>query len=110
MTLTEYQEKAARTINQELEDAEVFYHGLFGLVSEVGEMAGIIQKQFQGHDMDWDHFIGEMGDALWMLAELCTAIGVDMDAVAERNIDKLLKRYPKGFDPERSKNRAELDV
>ncbi len=30
--------------------------------------------------------------------------------IAQMNIDKLWKRYPDGFDPERSINRAEDDV
>lgn len=107
MTLSEYQERAARTMNPELDDNECFYHGLFGLVSEVGEMTGIIQKNYQGHDMDGDHFVDEMGDVLWMIAEICTAIGVSLDEVAERNIEKLMKRYPEGFDPERSLHREE---
>jgi len=30
-----------------------------------------------------------------------------MDDIAPRNIDKLRKRYPEGFDTERSRNRTE---
>lgn len=42
--------------------------------------------------------------ALTMLAEL---IGSTIGQAAQNNIEKLRKRYPDGFDPERSMNRAE---
>ena len=108
MTLNEYQVKAARTMNKEINGGDTFMHGLFGIVSEIGEITGIIQKYYQGHKIDWDHFIEEMGDALWMLAEICTSIGADLEDVAERNIKKLLERYPDGFDPNRSIFREEV--
>lgn len=38
---------------------------------------------------------------------LAYTIDVDIEDVAEANIQKLNKRYPEGFDPERSKNRGE---
>ena len=42
---------------------------------------------------------------LWYLAEIADALGVTLEDIARRNIDKLRKRYPDGFDPERSINR-----
>jgi hypothetical protein len=33
--------------------------------------------------------------------------GLSLDDIAQRNIDKLRRRYPEGFDPERSRNRTE---
>lgn len=41
------------------------------------------------------------------LMEMCKKINTTIDEVAERNIAKLKKRYPDGFDPERSMNRPE---
>ena len=49
--------------------------------------------------------IYEVGDLLWGIAEYCTAKGWSMDVVAERNIEKLRKRYPEGFDAKRSVHR-----
>lgn len=37
----------------------------------------------------------------------CCILGTTIDHVMERNIEKLRKRYPDGFDPERSMNRPE---
>lgn len=42
-----------------------------------------------------------------MLCEMCKRLNTTIDHVMERNIEKLRKRYPDGFDPERSMNRPE---
>lgn len=42
-----------------------------------------------------------------ILRGLCTRIGTTIEHVQEVNIEKLRKRYPDGFDPERSMNRPE---
>lgn len=41
------------------------------------------------------------------LLRLCDLIGTTIDEVADANIEKLKKRYPDGFDPERSIHRPE---
>ena len=51
-----------------------------------------------------------MGDLLWFVAELCTAIGCDMESVMETNIKKLKERYPEGFEEEKSLHRKEGDI
>ena len=79
-----------------------------GLNGEAGECIDILKKHFyQGHDLDVDKLIDELGDVLWYIAEACTGIGVTMEEVAKRNIEKLKKRYPNGFETERSINRNE---
>lgn len=42
-----------------------------------------------------------------LLEHLCGLVDTTIDHVAETNIAKLRKRYPDGFDPERSMNRPE---
>lgn len=85
-------------------------HAVFGLCSESGEVAGIYQKQFQGHDIDEEHVKKELGDCLWMIAELCTAYDWNLEEIMKLNIQKLKERYPDGFDPERSLHRANGDI
>ena len=81
---------------------------LLGLAGEVGELCDHYKKYMhQGHDIDYNHMAEEAGDVLWYLAEIADALGVTLEDIARRNIDKLLKRYPDGFDPERSRNREE---
>ena len=107
MTLNEYQKLAARTINGKLSREQQREHALFGLPAEVGEITGLYQKQLQGHPIDPDAVKKEIGDVMWMVAELCTSLGMEMDEVGEANIDKLRKRYPEGFSEERSLHRTE---
>lgn len=70
---------------------------VFGLTSEAGEVAGIMQKVYQGHPFDKEHLKKELGDCLWMIAEACFALDFSMDEVMQLNIDKLKARYPEGL-------------
>ena len=113
MTGNEYQQLAMRTTKDEwrgkmLWDQKI--HAIMGLNSEAGEVAGIIQKTYQGHDMDIPHIIKELGDTMWFIAECCDAFGISLDEVMETNIDKLRARYPDGFDAEHSLHRAKGDI
>ena len=73
MTGNEYQELAARTINQGLTFEEQKFHALHGMVGEIGEIHSIYQKMYQGHAFEVDHVKKEFGDLLWFIAEYCTA-------------------------------------
>lgn len=108
--LTEYQQDAARTINPGLANPDIIRHGVFGLTSEAGEVAGIFQKQLQGHPFEVDHLVKELGDCLWMIAEIATAYGLDMGEIARQNISKLRERYPARFDEWHSMHRRKGDI
>lgn len=110
MTGSEYQLQAARTINLTLADWEIRNHALFGMSSEVGELHGIYQKNFQGHKPTEEHLKKEVGDLLWFIAEYCTIMGWCLSDIMQLNIDKLKARYPDGFDTERSTHRKEGDI
>lgn len=105
MTFNEYQDLARRTQNRELTPGERIMHALHGLASEVGEIHGIWQKIYQGHPFNQADVIDEAGDLCWFLAELCDCLQVNMDEVATQNIDKLRKRYPRGFSEYRNLHR-----
>ena len=107
MTFDEYQELARRTQNKDLSVRQRTEHALFEMASEIGEIHAFFQKEYQGHDIDEEKLEDEVGDLLWGIAELCDVYGWSMVDVAMRNIDKLRKRYPDGFDPERSVHRNE---
>ena len=110
MTGNEYQRLAARTINLGLTSEGQRMHALHGIAAEVGELHGIYQKIYQGHEFNPEHAKKEVGDILWMLAEYCTANGWSLDDIMQLNIDKLRVRYPEGFDVEHSLHRKEGDV
>lgn len=107
LALTDYQRMARRTAGAKGK-SDKMEEALFGLAGEVGELCDHYKKYMhQGHDIDYDHMAEEAGDVLWYLAEIADALDVTLEDIARRNIDKLLKRYPDGFDPERSRNREE---
>lgn len=111
MSPNEYQKLAMRTcsIPYDRKD-DMVRHGVFGLCSEAGEVSGIFQKEYQGHSIDPEHLKKELGDCLWMIAEICEAYGFTIEDVMQLNIDKLKARYPEGFDTEHSLHRAEGDI
>lgn len=83
-------------------------NGALGLTGEAGEVADIIKKYiFHGHKLDRDEIVKELGDVLWYVALLCETIGVSIEDVMTKNIDKLKNRYLDGFSVKASLNREE---
>lgn len=110
MTLNEYQAAAMRTAKKQDARSELL-EAILGIVGEGGELADVYKKvRFQGHTEDTEHAVKELGDVLWYIAEAAEALGVSLQMVAERNIEKLRARYPDGFDPNKSVNRKEGDI
>ena len=110
MTGSEYQKLASRTINNDLTKKGQEKHALHGLVGEIGELHSLYQKVYQGHSFDGHHAMSELSDMMWFIAEYCTAMGWNLDDVMQYNIDKLIARYPDGFEADKSLHRAEGDI
>ena len=108
MTLNEYQQLAMVTLNPALDKKDVLINGVMGLCGEAGEAIDIVKRHLaQGHDLNREELIKELGDVAWYLAETAYALGVPLEEVCQRNIDKLKARYPDGFSAEKSINRVE---
>ncbi|MBQ7397712.1 MAG: nucleoside triphosphate pyrophosphohydrolase family protein [Clostridia bacterium] len=108
MTINEYQRLAMTTLNPNLDKKDVLINGVMGLCGEAGEAIDIVKQHLaQGHELDREKLIGELGDIAWYLAETATVLDVDLEEVLTRNIEKLKRRYPEGFDSARSLNRKE---
>lgn len=108
MTINEYQQLAQRTSNNALTQEEHLINGALGLCGEAGEVADLIKKTtMQGHALDRARICEELGDVCWYLAETATALGESLESIMTANIAKLRRRYPEGFDAERSRNREE---
>ena len=106
MTINEYQELAMKTLNPELDKKDVLINGVMGLCGESGEVIDIVKKHLaQGHELDKEKIIKELGDVAWYMAEIATVLDVELEDVFVQNIEKLKKRYPKGFSVENSLNR-----
>lgn len=108
MQLNEYQILAMTTLNKDLSQKEVLINSVMGLCGESGEAIDIVKKWLaQGHDLDKEHLAKELGDIAWYLAEAATALDMSLEDICQANIDKLKKRYPQGFDSQRSLTREE---
>ena len=108
MTVNEYQQNAVRTLNKDLTQTQMLQNGVMGLCGEAGETIDIVKKHlFHGHELNRQRLIEELGDVAWYLAETAYALGVELDEVLSLNIEKLRRRYPEGFDSERSIHREE---
>lgn len=108
MTIHEYQTLAMKTLNPALSKKDVLINGVMGLCGESGEAIDIVKKHLaQGHSLDREKLIKELGDVAWYLAETAYALDVSLEDVLLQNIEKLKKRYPNGFDSEKSLHRQE---
>lgn len=107
MNFDEYQKLALRTSNLTSGTLRLAYLGL-GLTGEAGEVVEHIKKHVgHGHDLNVDAVAKELGDVLWYVAVMADALGLTLEDVAARNIEKLRKRYPCGFSREASQNRED---
>ena len=108
MTINEYQMLAMRTLNPALDKKDVLINGVMGLCGESGEAIDLVKKHLhQGHPLDKEGIVKELGDIAWYLAETAYALDVDLERVLQGNIDKLKRRYPEGFGVDQSINRTE---
>ena len=130
MTGNEYQKLASRTNDGlasnrlwgKLEQLDFFDSGrasdiggvinaCLGLSGEVGELTDMVKKWvFHEKTLDETHLKKELGDVMWYVAMMCQSIGWELDDVLQMNIDKLIARYPEGFDVVKANNRQEGDV
>lgn len=87
------------------------FNACLGLSGEVGEFNDMIKKWvFHEKELDLEHAKKEAGDVCWYLAMLCESFGWALDDIMQTNIDKLIRRYPDGFDAYLANNRREDDV
>jgi NTP pyrophosphatase (non-canonical NTP hydrolase) len=108
LTPAAYQQLAMRTASPFGNQRDQLIAAALGLNGEAGEVADIIKKYcFHNHMLDTDHLIAELGDVLWYVALACQALDITMDTVMRKNIAKLARRYPEGFDADRSIHREE---
>ena len=86
--------------------------GLMGLCGESGESIDILKKHlYQGHELNREHLVNELGDVAWYLALSADALGYSLEEILKKNLEKLARRYPDGqFDAEKSINRPREDV
>jgi NTP pyrophosphatase (non-canonical NTP hydrolase) len=99
MELSEYQRRSRRTAEYPRQ-AWLAYPAL-GLSGEAGEIAEHAKKAIrddggQVSDARRAAMAAELGDVLWYVAQLASELGLDLDEIAQANLDKLLSRQRRG--------------
>lgn len=108
LTLNRYQSLANRSAGAGGDGEQRLVVSALGLAGEAGEFANLVKKMTaHGHPFDPESLKDELGDVLWYLAEAATAVGLNLEDIASNNVDKLIKRYPEGFNEEHSINRPD---
>lgn len=95
LTIGYYQELAKQTAIYP-EEHKVTYP-LLGLTGEVGEFANKYKKVLRdGKEFSREDMASELGDILWYLSAIATDAGLDLEYIAEANLDKLGSRKERG--------------
>jgi NTP pyrophosphatase (non-canonical NTP hydrolase) len=96
MLLSDYQSRSRVTAVYPNAGDNLLYPTL-GLCGEAGEVAEKIKKMVRDDDgilsdERREALSKELGDVLWYLAQLATEADLDLDAIAEANLAKLVSR------------------
>lgn len=99
MQLAEYQRLSRRTA-QYPREAWLAYPAL-GLAGEAGEIAEHAKKAIRDDNGEItperrSAMTKELGDVLWYLAQLASELDLDLDEIAQINLEKLLSRQARG--------------
>lgn len=95
MDFREYQNKIKVTA-QYPSTLRILYPSL-GLAGETGEVCEKIKKVYRDRNgiftaKDIEEISKELGDVLWYIQAICNDLGISMQDIAEKNVDKLLSR------------------
>jgi NTP pyrophosphatase (non-canonical NTP hydrolase) len=91
-----YQSRSRRTARYPEAGANPIYPTL-GLCGEAGEVADKVKKVIRDRGGTFSPEVKralelELGDVLWYVAQLATELGLDLEQVAQANLDKLASR------------------
>ncbi len=107
MDISEYTKEVHRTCSIK-DSKELLTLAALGIAGESGEVVDTIKKVlYHSHELDVTALSKEVGDLLWYMVLLCETVGLSLDTVMQANVEKLQKRYPDGFDEQRSQTRHE---
>lgn len=100
MNFEEYQKKSRKTAVYPDADNNFIYPTL-GLSGEAGEVAEKIKKVIRDHEGKIseemkEEIKKELGDVLWYIAQIASELKLDLNDIAEKNIDKLYDRMERG--------------
>jgi NTP pyrophosphatase (non-canonical NTP hydrolase) len=100
MLMRDYQSLSRRTAAYPDAGANLVYPTL-GLAGEAGEVAEKVKKLIRDDagvlsDERRAAIGAELGDVLWYVAQVATEAGLDLEELAQANLDKLASRAQRG--------------
>lgn len=102
-TFDEYQQQTEETaIYPGVGTKAGLIYATLGLNGEAGEFAERVKKMLRDgggrvlSNEEHDAMVKELGDTLWYLARAATELGVSLETVAQRNLEKLADRKNRG--------------
>lgn len=107
MELEEYQKLAARTdgpLNKKYDHIHSL-HMTMGITTELGKLTDIFKKNLTyGKEIDWNNVGEEIGDIMWYLVNFCGHNNINLNYEFEKNIKKLIAKFPDNFKKENFNN------
>jgi len=94
MTADLYEARAGQTAIFPKEKALEYL--ALGLTSEAGEVAGKVKKLIRDGKGDKESIAYEVGDVLWYCAVLASELGVSLNTIMQKNLEKLHGRKVRG--------------
>jgi NTP pyrophosphatase (non-canonical NTP hydrolase) len=100
MNFEEYQKKSRKTAKYPDAGSNFIYPTL-GLSGEAGEVAEKIKKVIRDDGGEVlpekkAEIEKELGDVLWYVSQIATELGLELETVAAKNIEKLYSRLERG--------------
>ncbi len=100
MNFEEYQKESRKTAVYS-EIGKGFVYPALGLAGEAGEVAEKVKKIFRDEKGEVSEtkrleIKKELGDVLWYVSQLATEFGLELDAIALHNLEKLSSRQERG--------------
>ena len=100
MNFKEYQTQSRKTAKYP-DAGKNFIYPTLGLCGESGEVAEKMKKVLldQGGVMSSEtreNIKKELGDVLWYVAQIATELEIDLEDIAQTNLDKLFSRMERG--------------
>ena len=100
VTFEEYQKKSRKTAKYP-DVGSNFVYPTLGLAGEAGEVADKIKKIIRDDGGEVlpekkKEIEKELGDVLWYVSQIATELGLSLEDIAEKNIEKLYSRLERG--------------
>lgn len=106
LTFEEYQKLSIRTCNDLGDSTSNDTHMIFGMVTEVAELADAYKKHWAyGKELDMVNVKEELGDLLFYISNFAKFNNINLGEIMYTNVEKLKARYPEKFTNEDATNR-----